>query len=283
MKARRDVYKYASIFRVILNYAILILFCILVLMPFGIILFTSMKPLSEANQLPFTFFPNEFDFSSYVEILTNKNVWRGLVNTLIVVVPVMFIGVFVSSLAAFAFAKLQFKGKNVLFSVLIASMMLPGVITMTPAYVLFDSIGWVNTWYPLMVPGMFGTAACIFFMRNYLMKIPNELIDAGKVDGLSNFKIFMKIIMPLIKPALIAQIILWFFAGYNDYFGPMIYLDSKNIFTLQLFLTNFSDQHVGDIPTNMATCVFSLIPALTVYAFAQKALVRGISLQGVKK
>lgn len=283
MKARRDVYKYASIFRIILNYAILILFCILVLMPFGIILFTSMKPLSEANQLPFTFFPNEFDFSSYVEILTNKNVWRGLVNTLIVVVPVMFIGVFVSSLAAFAFAKLQFKGKNVLFSVLIASMMLPGVITMTPAYVLFDSIGWVNTWYPLMVPGMFGTAACIFFMRNYLMKIPNELIDAGKVDGLSNFKIFMKIIMPLIKPALIAQIILWFFAGYNDYFGPMIYLDSKNIFTLQLFLTNFSDQHVGDIPTNMATCVFSLIPALTVYAFAQKALVRGISLQGVKK
>ena len=283
MKARRDVYKYASIFRVILNYAILILFCILVLMPFGIILFTSMKPLSEANQLPFTFFPNEFDFTSYVEILTNKNVWRGLVNTLIVVVPVMFIGVFVSSLAAFAFAKLQFKGKNVLFSVLIASMMLPGVITMTPAYVLFDSIGWVNTWYPLMVPGMFGTAACIFFMRNYLMKIPNELIDAGKVDGLSNFKIFMKIIMPLIKPALIAQIILWFFAGYNDYFGPMIYLDSKNIFTLQLFLTNFSDQHVGDIPTNMATCVFSLIPALTVYAFAQKALVRGISLQGVKK
>ena len=174
MKARRDVYKYASIFRVILNYAILILFCILVLMPFGIILFTSMKPLSEANQLPFTFFPNEFDFSSYVEILTNKNVWRGLVNTLIVVVPVMFIGVFVSSLAAFAFAKLQFKGKNVLFSVLIASMMLPGVITMTPAYVLFDSIGWVNTWYPLMVPGMFGTAACIFFMRNYLMKEVDE-------------------------------------------------------------------------------------------------------------
>ena len=130
---------------------------------------------------------------------------------------------------------------------------------------------------------MFGTAACIFFMRNYLVRIPNELIDAGKVDGLSNFSIFLRIVLPIIKPAIVAQIILWFFAGYNDYFGPMIYLDSRNIFTLQLFLTTFADQHVGDIPTNMATCVFSLIPALVVYAFAQKALIRGISLQGVKK
>ena len=283
MKTRKHSFKHISILRSILTYVILLIFCVLVLMPFGIILFTSMKPLNEANQLPFTFFPNEFDFSSYIEILSNKNVWRGLVNTLIVVVPVMFIGVFVSSLAAYAFAKLKFKGKNILFSILIASMMLPGVITMTPAYVLFDKIGWVNTWYPLMVPGMFGTAACIFFMRNYLVRIPNELIDAGKVDGLSNFSIFLRIVLPIIKPAIVAQIILWFFAGYNDYFGPMIYLDSQNIFTLQLFLTTFADQHVGDITTNMATCVFSLIPALVVYAFAQKALIRGISLQGVKK
>ena len=283
MSRNKYTLKHTSIARNTISYVLLTIFCLIVLLPFCMILFTSMKPLSEANHLPFTLFPNQFDFSAYVELFTNKSVWRSLVNTMIVVIPVMFVGVFISSLAAFAFAKLEFKGKNILFSLLLGSMMLPGVITMTPAYVLYDKIGWVNTWLPLMVPGLFGTAACIFFMRNYLMRIPNELIDAGKVDGLSNFRIFVRIVTPIIKPALVAQIILWFFAGYNDYFGPMLYLDSKNIFTLQLYLTVYSDQHEGNIPAIMASCVFSLIPALIVYAVAQKALIRGISLQGVKK
>lgn len=279
----KNWFKNISIIKMISIYFILICACLIVLMPFMIILFTSFKPLSEANHLPFHLFPDEFDFSAYLEILTSKNVWRGLVNTLIVVVPVMFIGVFVSSLAAFAFAKLKFKGRDFIFYLFILSMMLPGVITMTPAYVLYDKIGWVNTWLPLMIPGMFGTASCIFFMRNYMLKIPDELIEAGKVDSLSNFSIFVRIILPIIKPAFIAQVILWFFAGYNDYFGPMLYLDSKNIFTLQLFLTTYADQHVGDTPTIMATCIFSLVPALIIYALAQKSLIKGISMQGVKK
>ena len=280
---KRFSLKHISVLRTLIIYLILIIFCLSVLMPFLIILFTSVKPLSEANHLPFTLLPETLDFSAYIEILTNKSIWRGLVNTLIIVVPVMFIGVVVSSIAAFAFAKLEFKGRDLLFSLLISSMMLPGVITMTPAYVLYDRIGWVNSWGPLMVPGLFGTASCIFFMRNYLMKIPNELIDAGKVDGLGNFRIFIRIVLPVIKPALIAQIILWFFAGYNDYFGPMLYIDSLNISTLQLLLQKLTEQQEGQIPIRMATCVFSLVPALIVYAFAQRSLIRGISLQGVKK
>jgi multiple sugar transport system permease protein len=195
----------------------------------------------------------------------------------------MFAGVFVSSLAAFAFAKLDFKGKKVIFSLLLGSMMLPGVITMTPAYVLYDAIGWTDSWLPLMVPGLFGTASCIFFMRNYLVRVPDALIDAGKMAGLSMFGIFRKIVLPIIKPALVAQIILWFFAGYNDYLGPMLYLSTENNFNLQLALKNMITQYETRPTVMMASCIFALIPALAIYGFAQKSLITGISLQGVKK
>lgn len=264
-------------------YIILIFACLLVLFPFMIIVSTSFKTLAEAQHLPFTFFPEEFVFDSYNEILHDTKVWRGLLNTLIIVVPVMFVGVFVSSLAAFAFSKLNFKGKEVLFSILLGSMMLPGVITMTPAYVIYDYLGLTDTFFPLMVPGLFGTAACTFFMRNYMSKLPKELIESGKVDGLNNFQIFVKIILPIIKPAIVAQVILWFFAGYNDYFGPMLYLNTQENYTLQLVLTNISSQASANMPKIMATCIVSLIPALIVYAIFQKQLINGISLNGVKK
>ena len=220
------------------SYIILLIACAIVLLPFLIVISTSFKTDVEANTFPFHLIPEQFSLHAYQIVLTNSRVWLGLVNTLIIVMPVMFVGVFVSSLAAFAFAKLEFKGKGLIFSLLLGSMMLPGVITMTPAYVLYDAIGWTDSWLPLMVPGLFGTASCIFFMRNYLVRVPNALIDAGKMAGLSYFGIFYKIILPIIKPALVAQIILWFFAGYNDYFGPMLYLSTETNFNLQLVLKN---------------------------------------------
>ena len=227
--------------------------------------------------------PKEFSVDAYLSTLSDKRVWLGLRNTLIVVCPIMLIGVFVSSLAAYSFAKIRFKGKNILFSLILGSMMLPGVITMTPAYVIYDYIGWTDSWAPLMVPGLFGTASCIFFMRQFISKIPDEVIESAKVDGLGHFGTFLRIIFPLIIPAVIAQVILWFFAGYNDYFGPMLYLDTTNKFTLQLVLQNISSQADGNMPKVMATCVISLIPALIVYAFAQKSLLKGIALEGIKK
>lgn len=280
VKIKRDK---SSLSGKIAAYIVLIVACLIVLLPFLIVISTSFKTDVEANTFPFHLIPQEFSLNAYKIVLTNSRVWLGLVNTLIIVMPVMFVGVFISSLAAFAFAKLDFKGKNIIFSLLLGSMMLPGVITMTPAYVLYDSIGWTNTWLPLMVPGLFGTASCIFFMRNYLVRVPNALIDAGKMAGLSYFGIFYKIILPIIKPALVAQIILWFFAGYNDYFGPMLYLSTESNFNLQLVLKNMVSQFEGQPTVMMSCCIFALIPALVIYGFAQKSLITGISLQGVKK
>jgi multiple sugar transport system permease protein len=284
MKANRYFRrKKSDILKKVLAYVVLIFACLAVLLPLTIVVSTSLKTDSDANTFPFKFIPEVFSADAYIEVLTNSRVWLGLINTLIIVLPVMFVGVFVSSLAAFAFAKLEFKGKNIIFSLLLGSMMLPGVITMTPAYVLYDAIGWTDSWLPLMVPGLFGTASCIFFMRNYLVKVPNALIDAGKMAGLSMFGIFRKIVLPIIKPALVAQIILWFFAGYNDYFGPMLYLSTESNFNLQLVLKNMVAQYETSPTVMMANCVFALIPALVIYGFAQKSLIRGISLQGVKK
>ena len=267
----------------ILAYIILSIASLLVLIPFFVILSTSFKSITEAQTLPFYMIPKEFSTDAYLSTLSDKRVWLGLRNTLIVVCPIMLIGVFVSSLAAYSFAKIRFKGKNILFSLILGSMMLPGVITMTPAYVIYDYIGWTDSWAPLMVPGLFGTASCIFFMRQFISKIPDEVIESAKVDGLGHFGTFLRIIFPLIIPAVSAQVILWFFAGYNDYFGPMLYLDTTNKFTLQLVLQNISSQADGNMPKVMATCVISLIPALLVYAFAQKSLLKGIALEGIKK
>ena len=275
--------KRSAILKSVLAYVVLILACLIVLLPFTIVVSTSFKTDVEANTFPFKLIPEVFSIDAYIEVFSNSRIWLGLINTLIIVLPVMVVGVLVSSLAAFAFAKLEFKGKNIIFSLLLGSMMLPGVITMTPAYVLYDAIGWTDSWLPLMVPGLFGTASCIFFMRNYLVRVPNALIDAGKMAGLSMFGIFRKIVLPIIKPALVAQIILWFFAGYNDYFGPMLYLSTESNFNLQLVLKNMVAQYETSPTVMMASCVFALIPALTIYGFAQKSLITGISLQGVKK
>lgn len=275
--------KSRKILKSVLAYVVLLLACLIVLLPFTIVVSTSFKTDQDANQFPFQFIPEIFSIDAYIEVFSNGRVWLGLINTLIIVLPIMFAGVFMSALAAFAFAKLQFKGKKTIFSLLLGSMMLPGVITMTPAYVLYDAIGWTDSWAPLMVPGLFGTASCIFFLRNYLVRVPDALIDAGKMAGLSMFGIFRKIVLPIIKPALVAQVILWFFAGYNDYFGPMLYLSTENNFNLQLVLKNMITQYETRPTVMMASCVFALIPALAIYGFAQKSLITGISLQGVKK
>lgn len=283
MKTRRQSQKRAKLIGNIIAYIVLIFASLIVLIPFIVILSTSFKTPSEAMKLPFSFIPGEVTFEAYQASFADPRVWKGLVNTLIVVCPVMIVGVFISSLAAYAFAKIDFKGKNLLFSLILGSMMLPGVITMTPAYVLYDLIGWTDSFLPLMIPGLFGTASCIFFMRQFISKIPNEVIESAKVDGLGHFQTFVQIIFPMIIPAVMAQIILWFFAGYNDYFGPMIYLSNQDNFTLQLVLQNIASQADGNMPKVMSTCIISLIPALFIYAVAQKALLKGIALEGIKK
>ena len=274
--------KFQNLVSKIIAYVVLIFACIIVLAPFSIIIATSFKTLSDAVKVPFTFYEGYLDFTSYKDILADKDLWVGLKNTLIIVCPIMFTGVFFSALSAYAFSKLRFKAKKVMFAVLLGSMMLPGVITMTPAYLIYDMIGWTDSFLPLMIPNMLGTASCTFYLTQYFKGVPDELMEAAKVDGLGNFGIFIRIMLPLSLPALVAQILLWFISGYNDYFGPMLYLNSKKKYTLQLIL-NLMVNPDGSWPKIMSGCIVIMVPILLLYLVFQKYFIKGITLSSGKE
>lgn len=271
-------------------YLALILFAIWILAPFSIVLVTSFKTWQEASDPVFSFFPKEFTFQGYIEVFTYIGgsmdgmpiVLKGFINTLIIVIPPTILGLFFSSMSAYAFAKLRFKGKNLLFSILLATMMIPGTIMLTPSYLIYDMIGWVDTPLPLMIPGAFGAATCVFFMRQFYAGIPTELIEAAKLDGLGYFKIFWKIMVPLSVPALLAQGLLGFIGGYNDYFGPYLYIQSDEWITLQLALKTFQGAYSSNVPTIMAGSIIALIPTLILYLCAQKYFIEGIATSGMK-
>jgi multiple sugar transport system permease protein len=199
-----------------------------------------------------------------------------------IVVPSMIVGLFTSSLAAYAFAKIKFPGRDKLFFLLIATMMIPGIVTMVPQFIIFRDLGWLDTWKPLMIPAMFGSAMCVFFLRQFFLTIPNELIEAAKLDGLGHFGIFSRIVLPLGKPAIITQGLLWFLAGYNDFTGPLIYINSPEKFTLQLVLASFSGFYSSEWTLIMAGSVLALIPTILMFFFAQKQLIEGITMTGIK-
>lgn len=282
----------------ILSHTILILAVLIVLAPFSIVLALSFQSHSQAVNPPFRFFEGSFSFESfsmsfkesYVEFIKNKSVWKGLSNTLIIVVPIMFSGVLFSALSAFSFAKLRFRNKKVMFAILLGSMMLPGIITMTPAFFIYDLLGWINNidkpilaYLPLMLPNLLGTASCTFYLTQYFKGIPDELIEAARVDGLGNFGIFTRIFLPLSLPALIAQLLLWFIAGYNDYLGPLLYIGDEQYYTLQLVLKLTAGNADTNLPKVMAACVTVMMPILILYLVFQKYFLKGIALSSGKE
>lgn len=269
------------------NYAMLIFFLVIVILPFYVMIVNSIKTPAEANGVEFTWWPKQsVTVDSYKEIATKKlfnaiTVFRALLNTLKISVLPTLITVLVSSLSAYAFAKLDFKGKNALFAVLLLTMMVPGCITLTSSYLLYDTIGWTRTYLPLVVPHLFGGAGCVFFLRQYFAGIPDDLIGSAKIDGLGKMGIFTNIIIPVSVPALVAQLILTFVGMYNDYMGPLLYLYDPEDYTLQLVLSTFNGSTMAE-PMNQslvaAACIFSIAPLLIAYFFLNKVILSGISM-----
>ena len=236
----------------------LLLYAVFVLFPFAIMLISSLKHKEETIGV-FTWLPKmgmtlRGYLNAFEKVASSTSIIEGFFNTLWIIIPPTVIGLFVSSLSAYAFAKMRFRGKDVMFGLLIATM---------------------------MVPGMFGAAACVFFMRQAFFAIPDSIIEAAKIDGLGPFQCFLRIVLPLAKPALLAQGILGFVGGYNDYFGPLIYLKS-DYQTLQIAVSIFSDRYSGDWPSILAANVIAIIPTVLIYIFAQKYFIEGITAGGEK-
>ena len=273
--------------RKVIIYAGLGLFALFVLFPFAIMLISSFK-YKEETIGRFTWWPEmgltlRGYINAFEKVASSTSIVEGFFNTLWIILPPTVIGLLVSALSAYAFAKLRFRGKKVMFGLLIATMMVPGIATLVPSYVIWDYLGVTAkaSFIPLMIPGMFGAAACVFFMRQAIFAIPNSIIEASRIDGLGTFGCFVKIVLPLVKPALLSQGVLGFVAGYNDYFGPLIYLKS-DYQTLQIAVSVFSDRYSGDWPSILAANIVAVIPTVLIYIFVQRYFIEGITAGGEK-
>lgn len=261
---------------------ILILIILVVLSPFYIMLLTSVETFAETNQAEFVFVPETITFEAYKDVIFKDsggvNLLNSLWNTLWIYLPGIIVGVFTSTLAAFAFAKLEFKSKTFVFSVLMATLTLPNCMSTIASFLMFDQINWVNTPWPLMVPRMFGSIGVVFFLRQYYMGIPNELMESARLDGAGNWEIFFRIMLGLAKPAMFSQFIMQFISGYNDYTGPLIYLQDARLYTLQIALNLFYDPYTQNWPMRMAGCVVSMLPLIVLYIFTQKFMTKGMEV-----
>lgn len=268
----------------IFTYMMLILFVVIIALPFYIIIITSFKTINESSNVAFTWWPKKFVFDSYVKIFEDRtlgiSVFESFLNTLWTSVFPTLAAVFISTLSAYAFAKLEFRGKGILFGILLMTMMMPGCVTLTASYLLYDTIGWTNSFLPLIIPSLFGGASIVFFLRQYIAGIPDELFGSAKIDGLGKMGMFMHIVIPLSLPAIIAQIVLTFVGKYNDYMGPLIYLQDPETYTLQIVLRNFlgSSTTAGNQSLIAAACVVSVTPLLLIYLGCQKTILSGIAL-----
>lgn len=268
--------------RSLFSHLILILGSLMFVMPLIYMVSTSLKATRQIAKFPPELIPNPVIWLNYPDVFIYAPMHQYLLNTLFVILPTVFGAAFTSSLAAYAFARLRAPGKNLIFMLLLATMMLPGVVTMIPTYIIFAKLGWVGTFKPLIVPVLLGNAFYIFLMRQFFTSIPRELEDAALVDGCSRWRIYWSIILPLAKPILATVVVFAFMSGWNDYMGPLIYLQDKSQYTLSLGLQVFVQNHRTDWGLLMAASTMMVAPIIILFFFAQKQFVQGITLTGLK-
>ncbi|HEX8324141.1 MAG TPA: carbohydrate ABC transporter permease [Tepidisphaeraceae bacterium] len=269
----------------------LVLVCVAAILPFLWMLSTSFKSLEMAMTFPPQYIPKPFQWSNYAEVLSSNKtdflLWTR--NTLIIAVLGVAGTVFSSALVAYGFAKIKFRGSKVLFAVMLMTMMVPFPVTMVSLFAVFKWLGettgteWLGTFKPLWVPAWFGSAFNIFLLRQFFMTIPDDLSEAAKIDGCSEFGIFWRIILPLARPALTVVALFAFMGIWNDFLGPLVYLQRPEQFTLALGLQNFQSQH-GGTPWHllMAASVMVILPVVVLFFLAQKTFIEGIATTGMK-
>lgn len=268
----------------VFTYAVITFGAILLVFPFLWMLLSSFKTGDEAT-LRFTFFPEQWVFTNYGELFTGTDfpIFIALRNTILIEVSVIVVGTFVSAMAAFSFAKLKLQHKTFWLLFLMSGMMVPYAALMLPQYRAFDAMGMTDTLWPLILPGFFGNVSMIFFLIQYMRGIPNAYFEAARIDGANHFTCFIRVMFPLIKTALAAQVIFWFVGIWNDYFAPSLYLTSRNRMTLQVLLGQLNAGSSGKyLPMALAGAVLSSIPMLVIYISCQKFFIESLAISGVK-
>ncbi len=270
-----------SISNTILLHVIIYGLALLTVAPFIWMVLTSFKDINEILVYPPQLFPSVFHFENYVNAFAAAPFGRFYFNSVFVSITVVLGQVITCSLAAFAFARLQFWGRDVLFVIFLGSMMIPGQVTMIPSFMVLYWLGWIDSYAALIVPGLasaFGT----FLLRQFFLTIPKELEEAAYIDGCSRLGVLWRIILPLAKPALATLAIFTFMGVFNDFLWALIVTNSEEMRTVQLGLAVFRDRYSTEWEKLMASSVSATMPILIVFFFAQKYFIKGIALSGLK-
>jgi multiple sugar transport system permease protein len=257
------------------NYFVLTTLGLLLAAPFVYMISMALASDATSTRLTFTFLPQEYHFENFVRVFTsNLNFKKFLLNSLVLVFFAVIGQVMVSSLVAYAFARLRAPGKEILFIILLSTLMIPSEVTLIPQFILFTKLGWINTLLPMIVPNFFGGAYNIFLLRQFITRIPVELDEAAQIDGLNYFGIYVRIILPLIRPALVAVAIFTFVWNWGAFFGPLIYINDVNKMPLALGVQILSATNsAGQIPPWNLVMVGALVltvPMILVYFLGQR-------------
>jgi len=283
---RRRVPPTARLLHAAVVYGLLVVLSAFILLPIAWMLTAALKPdTAPVFTIPVEWLPTEhFRWQTFTDALfdPDKPYLQHTMNTMILVTVNVFGAVLSNSLIAYPFARLRFRGRNVLFAILLGTLLLPGPVLLIPQFLLFYNFGWYGTYLPLTVPSFVGNAFFIFLLRQYMRTIPKELDEAARIDGAGHWAIYRRIILPLTAPALTVVAVFTFLGTWNDFFGPLIYLDETKEFPLAVALaTNYS--RVGtEWNLLMAANLMAMLPPLVVYFLAQKRLIGGIASVGLK-
>ncbi len=267
----------------ILIYLILVVISVIMSLPFIWMILTSFKSLVEALAFPPTWIPREFRWQNYPEVLTRYAFVKYFVNTVFVAVCRTSTQVLICSFAAYAFARMRFPGRNVLFIIYLATLMIPIHVILIPNFMLMRFFSWVDTFYALIIPTIFGGGMVfgIFLLRQFFLTIPQDLVDASKLDGCSPLRTYVQIILPLAKPALVTFGVLSFLWSWNDFLWPLIITSSEDKWILSVALSILQGQYWSHIEYVMVGGVIAILPVIVIYVTAQRYIVKGITLTGM--
>jgi len=265
----------------ILQYLVIILVSLTMVLPFVWMLSASLKAETEIFGFPIKWIPETFHWDNYTKVWTTVPFGLYYLNTLKIAVITTVLVVINSSLAGYAFAKIKFPESNRLFFIYIATMMIPYQVMMIPQFMLMNQLGLVNTHWALIILGTFNPFG-VFLFRQFFLSIPDELLEAARIDGLSEFGIYWRIVMPLSKPAIATLVIFSFMHSWNDFLGPLIYLTSDHLYTLQLGIQHFITEYNTEYSLLMAAAVSAIVPTIIVYFFAQDHFIKGVANTGIK-
>ena len=261
----------------------LVVWSIYVLIPFYIMFNIATKTRYESTYMDYSLgWKQGFHLSAFKTAFADSGlgctILSGFANTMLYTVPTVVIGLFVGAMQAYAFAKLKWRGKKFFFTYKMLGFMMPDCVSLTTKFLWYDTLGWVGTPLPMIIPGMFCGMAQIFFLRQFMITIPNELCEAAKIDGMSDYGVFLRIIFPLSLPAIYTQALFCFIGSYNNYLTPLIYLDDPALYTLQIALKFHASQHKDNAAAVMAASLVAITPLVVLYGFTQKYILKGLNM-----